>query len=126
MLQLVRLHPIPTVYETDVAAEATGHSVLRLPIAHCELNPIELIWAQVKEYAARQNKKFTMAEALKLSHEGIETVTPDKWAACVKHVVEKVEPHFWEKDHMCEEAVEEFIIRTGSNSSDDDTGSDED
>ena len=45
-----------TVYKTDVVAEAVGHCVLRLSIAHCELNPIELIWAQVKGYAAKNNK----------------------------------------------------------------------
>ena len=48
------------VYLTDV--EAKGHEVVRLPVAHCELNPIELAWAHVKEYVRRQNKEFTMAE----------------------------------------------------------------
>ena len=77
LLGLVRLNSIATVYRTDVIDEAEGHSVLRLPIAHCELNPIELIWAQVKGYAARNNKNFTMAEALKLSHDGIDVVTAE-------------------------------------------------
>ena len=25
-----------------------GHEVVQLPVAHCELNPIEMIWSQVK------------------------------------------------------------------------------
>ena len=119
LLQLVRMNPQRTIYKTDTVAEAAGHSVLRLPIAHCELNPIELVWAQVKGCAARNNKKFTMAEALKLSHEGNEKVTAENWAACVRHVVDKVEPDFWEEDHICENVVEEFIIRVGADSSSD-------
>ena len=27
-----------------------GHKVFRLPPYHCELNPIELAWSQVKRY----------------------------------------------------------------------------
>ena len=75
------------MYRTDVIAEAAGHSVLRLPIAYCELN---LIWAQVKGYAAKNTKTFIMTEALKLSHDGIDAMTPENWEACVRHVVDKV------------------------------------
>ena len=28
----------------------TGHEVVRLPVAHCELNPIEMAWKQLKDY----------------------------------------------------------------------------
>ena len=36
-------------YEIDKMADEFGHSVVRLPPYHCEFNPIELIWAQVRE-----------------------------------------------------------------------------
>ena len=32
----------------DEIARACGHEVLRLPPYHCTLNPIELVWAQLK------------------------------------------------------------------------------
>ena len=121
----MRLNSIATVYRTDVVAEAAGHSVLCLPIAHCELNPIELIWAQVKGYAARNNKYFTMAEALKLSYDGIDAVTAENWEACVRHVVDKVERDFCEKDCICETIVEEFTIRIGDDSSSDEDEDDD-
>ena len=38
------------VYSTDVKAEGQGPEVVHLPVAHCELNLIELAWANVKEY----------------------------------------------------------------------------
>ena len=124
LLLLVRLNLVPTAYKTDVA-ESAGHCVLLLPVAHCELNPIEMIWAQVKCYAARKNKTFTMSEALKLSHDGINNVTAENWAACVRHVVDKVEPDFWEKDCICENMVEEFTISVGTDSSSDENDDDD-
>jgi hypothetical protein len=40
----------PVVYKTDTIANLHGHEVLRTPVRHYELNPIELIWAQVKGF----------------------------------------------------------------------------
>ena len=42
-----RLKPTPPYVVDDMAA-AAGHEVVRLPVAHCTLIPIELAWAQVK------------------------------------------------------------------------------
>ena len=35
-----------------------GHEMVRLPVAHCELNPIEKAWSQVKGYVKESNKKY--------------------------------------------------------------------
>jgi hypothetical protein len=35
----------------DALLAEHGHSALRLPPYHPDLNPIELIWASIKEYA---------------------------------------------------------------------------
>ena len=43
LLQLVTMNRPEQVYQTDDIAHASGHLVLRLPVRHCELNPIELI-----------------------------------------------------------------------------------
>jgi transposase len=48
----------PVVYKTDKIANLHGHEVLRTPVRHCELNPIELIWAQVKCFVAKNNTTF--------------------------------------------------------------------
>ena len=34
-------------YATDAIAEKFTHNVLRLPVAHPELNPIELAWSVI-------------------------------------------------------------------------------
>lgn len=55
--KIVAANPKPK-YLTDVEASKCGHEVLRLPIAHCELNPIELARAAVKEYVREKNKSL--------------------------------------------------------------------
>ena len=50
LLQLVKQHKQNLLrYEIDELAVANGHKVLRLPPYYCRFNPIELIWAQVKD-----------------------------------------------------------------------------
>ena len=34
--------------------------MVRLPVAHCELNPIEMAWADVKRYIKDNNKKYVV------------------------------------------------------------------
>ena len=40
-------------------AEATGFS--ERTVNHCELNPIELCWSQVKGHIKEHNQKFTLS-----------------------------------------------------------------
>ena len=118
LLCLIKASNIRTKYKTDVIAEKIGHEVMRLPVAHCELNPIEMAWATVKNYIRTNNKTFTMKEAQSLVGQGFCEVTPAKWAKMCEHV-KKVEDAFWDKDGLIEDAIEEFVIRFGPNDSDD-------
>ena len=45
-------------YLTDVAATEYQVEIVRLPIKHCILNPIELCWSQLKGYVRRNNTAF--------------------------------------------------------------------
>ena len=44
----------------DNIAKKYGYEILRLPPYHCELNAIELIWADEENYVARENKELTL------------------------------------------------------------------
>ena len=52
LFRLMKMRPSTTIYHTDIIAKHAGHNAPRLPIAHCKLNPIELVWTQVKVYTA--------------------------------------------------------------------------
>lgn len=49
LLALVRKHKPEPQYEIDEIFGEFGHTVVRLPPYHCDLNPIELIWANAKQ-----------------------------------------------------------------------------
>jgi transposase len=52
----------PVVYKTDKIANLHVHEVSRTPF-DTELNPIELIWAQVKGFVAKNNTIFRLKVA---------------------------------------------------------------
>ncbi|XP_045540789.1 uncharacterized protein LOC106711875 [Papilio machaon] len=78
-------------YVVDEMAAQHGIIVLRLPPYHCELNPIELVWAQAKGYVAKNNKTFKMAEVKKLFEEGLQNITCEKWSSWVSHIIKEEE-----------------------------------
>ncbi|CAK1603163.1 unnamed protein product [Parnassius mnemosyne] len=65
-------------YVVDELAKAVGVEVLRLPPYHCELNPIELVWADVKGYVAQKNTTFKMADVKKLLQETLGNISAEK------------------------------------------------
>ena len=117
LLDKVKQHKLRPTYLTDEAAQQLGHTVLRLPVAHCKLNPIELAWASMKGYVAKHNKNFTLKEIQTLTPDGIQHTTVDMWRNFCRHVVD-VENNYIQKDGILEEALEEMIIEFGDNSSD--------
>ena len=113
-----------TKYIVDEIARKAGHEVVRLPVAHCTLNPIELAWVQVKGHIKRNTSQFNLDEVKKLAQEGFEVVTKERWADLVKHVRDKVEDHYWQNDNLNLQErfhVSEFVIHVGSESDDDPT-----
>jgi hypothetical protein len=116
---------MPKLYRTDEIAQQFGHEVVRLPIAHCELNPIELAWSVVKNYCRKHNKTFTLKDIEELVPLGFAEVTPDMWTNFCSHV-KKVEDEYWEKDGLIEDAMEEFVIQLSESDMDSDVDSETD
>jgi hypothetical protein len=72
-------------YHEDFATEDTivenclkgrGHKVYFLPKFHCELNPIERVWAQAKVYC-RAYTNFTLIRLRQIMHPALDSVTVD-------------------------------------------------
>ncbi|XP_044764539.1 uncharacterized protein LOC123321101 [Coccinella septempunctata] len=105
-------------YRIDEMARETGRTVLRLPPYHCELNPIELIWAQIKGKVAAQNSSFKISEVRNLFLEAIRTIGPDEWQKC-KHVIEEVEEKMWQLDNIMESTIERVVINLSETDTED-------
>lgn len=90
-----RLAPEPE-FAIDLIASKKGHTIVRTPPYHPELQPIETCWAIVKGHVAAHND-FTMAKVNELVEEGFHKVT----AHTVKGILKKTrkqEDNFWEED----------------------------
>ena len=103
-------------------SEENGHFVLRRPVRHCELNPIELIWAQMKRFVAFRNATFKMKDVKELTHEAIRSITVEAWQRCTDHVISI-------EDRLCTtegifETIEPVIITFSSDESSEDSDSD--
>ena len=56
LVQLVKSLHLPKKYVIDELAAEKGHQILRLPPFHCDFNPIELIWSQLKGLMRQRNQ----------------------------------------------------------------------
>lgn len=73
-------------YEVDHMAEEKGMIVCRLPPYHSELNPIELIWSQVKRHNAKHNVHFKASVMGKLIDDAFADVSEEQWKNYCRHV----------------------------------------
>lgn len=103
-------------YVVDEMAKKQNIIVHRLPPYHCELNPIELVWAQVKGYVARKNTTYKMNDVQKHFEEALQEVNAEKWQRCIEHVI-KEEQKMWQLDSLLEKTVEPLIINLGEEDS---------
>lgn len=74
-------------YAVDTIARNNNHDVLRLPPYHCIFNPIELVWAQLKENIRRKNKSPKFSESvIQLIKDEIKNITTNSWCSAIDHV----------------------------------------
>ena len=125
LYQLLRNHKPQIVYQTDVMAAEMGHVTLRTPPRQCQLNAIELVWAQVKHYVAVQNTSMKIKDVVALTKEALAEVTQEKWHKVVQHTI-RVEDRYWDSDGLMEEVAPVIIHLNDDDSTDSDDSDFED
>jgi hypothetical protein len=83
-----------------------GHEILRLPSYHCQNNPIELIWSQVKGEVAKNNITFKFNDVEKLLNDTLDSVTVDDWKKCADHC------HNLQEEDFIKEGLKDEILQT--------------
>ncbi|XP_035701525.1 uncharacterized protein LOC110842254 [Folsomia candida] len=124
LIALSKKYPKPKKFIVEEIAEASGKNIriLWLPPAHCEFNPIELVWSFIKNDIATNNKGNNAEGILELAKLAILKVTPELWSRCVKHAI-KYEDRMWDRDKLVDEFISnpkmaQIIITAGNDSSD--------
>ena len=122
LLNAAKEHKYLEVYEIDKLARDNGHEVLRLPPYHCEFNPIELIWAKIKNEVKKKNSndKQTLKNVEEKTKCAINKVTAEDWKACIRHT-RQVEEQYRRKDTPHDHFIGKLVINTASGSSESDT-----
>lgn len=105
-----------TNFVVDKIASDHNHKVVRLPPYHCQYNPIELIWAQVKGYVANRNT-FKIADLKPLIQESLQHVTKENWTNAVRHA-EKLQSDDAARDIVTDNFIDSFIITPTSSDED--------
>ena len=81
LLELCRTHrPLPT-YVVDETLKQHGHTTIRMPPYHAELNSIKLIWAMLKGKVAMSNLALKKKDVKKLTEDAFESISPDSNAS---------------------------------------------
>ena len=90
-----KVYPCPNCKIQKVAdkfeKEGFAIKILFLPVAHPELNPIEMIWAYIKRSVASQNLLFSLSEVERLTREAILCVTSSQFSKYYSHTINEEE-----------------------------------
>lgn len=120
LTKVAEIAPQYNKYLIDETAKSNGITILRLPPYHCKLNPIELVWAQIKNYVGANNSTFKMSDVKKLLYDAIALIDANRWKKCCDHVIRE-ESTMWHLDDVMEHAEQNsFIINVTGESSDTD------
>ncbi|CAG2205058.1 unnamed protein product [Mytilus edulis] len=101
--------------KVDEFLKKKGHEVLRLPSYHCEFNPIELIWGNLKGFVGQENSTFKQNDVKSLIQKGFEQINSTTWFNSCNHVKNNIEPKYWQKDAIQDE-IQKIIIHIESDS----------
>ncbi|CAK9816658.1 hypothetical protein ANTQUA_LOCUS9050 [Anthophora quadrimaculata] len=110
LMELINENKPQKAYKVDQMTQQHGYTVLRLPPYICELNPIKLIWVEVKRNIKEQNTSIlTYAELDSFTRDAIEDISPAFWEKCCQHA-EKVEKQYWQQDSILESMMDDFLL----------------
>ena len=108
-----------TEYAVDKIFAQNEIDVLRLPTKHCEYNPIEMIWSQIKGYVASHNMKWTSLINMKqLVLEVFSSISPEYCQKVCDHV-KHLEEVTIQVEMAMDPIVEQIIIKVGESSDED-------
>ena len=109
---------------SDNIAKSYGHEVLCLPPYHFDLNATELIWADEKNFVARENNEMTLQSVEALLRKRREEIIAEICKNCVDHV-KQVGYFCWKTDRIIDQKMDKLEINLDSNEDESDMETDD-
>lgn len=118
LMELVKFVPDTKEYAVDDILKKHGHTGLRLPPYHPDLNPIELVWGYVKGKVGRECLSNKLEDKKVFLQKCFDEYTQEMWQQCCSHV-KKAEEEYVKNDSILDERRDEIIINIGEGTSSD-------
>jgi len=92
----------------EILAREAGHEILRQPPYHSELNPMEQVWAFVKDNLARRAANCKPDDLPTLTELAVAKVTPEMWRKYMVQTTEE-EESLWRLDMVLDDIMDRAI-----------------
>lgn len=96
-------------YVIDEVANNQNKTILWLPPYHDDLNPMELIWKDVRNFIVNSKIAFQFEDIKCDLFEPLKTITPEKWKKYIESIQQNTEQKIWYLDNIIETYVESTI-----------------
>lgn len=103
--------------KVDEAVNRFNVEILRLPVRHSVLNPIELAWAGLKSYIRNQNTNFRLSDVHNLVMEYLAAVDEPLSTSYFQNI-KRYEDTFKTADDYVQEVIEPTLDDDDDNASD--------
>lgn len=117
LLELVQKNKPKQEFKMDVILKEQGRTVLYLPLHHPELNPIQLVWADIKSELLQKHAKSDLPEKERALEELLFGYSHEKWQKCDSHV-QTVEDEYLKNERLSDEVMNQLQLQSDVGESD--------
>lgn len=121
LLHIVNTNKDKEMDEIDQIALSHGHTILRLPPHHCDLNPIERVWAQMKKNVRKDNAgaNQTVKRVEEPARGAVDQITAEHWRMFLRDT-RTIEEEYKSKDEAVNLMYENLVLPLPASDSDED------
>jgi len=106
------------LYELDQRAEKSGIDIVRLPPYHCQFNPIEFVWKDIKLNIRKQNTEQKIDSMKPIVEKELRSYGADRIAGHWRHV-KNLRDRTWEEDNYFENVQDAIVINPNGDDEED-------